>query len=272
MRKPAWILGLVAAAVIGSSAHAQSVLDLGNANASSTGSAAQMRASENAAASLLYKRVESVDWTEISFEEVIDWLRDESQGMVNIIIRWRPLSVENVSQESLVTLKLFNTRVADVLNEVLEQLSDDDQLGYHAYGNIIRISSKQDLNRQLYMRVYDVADLLFRVEDFGEEAPQIDLQQTGGTGGGGGGGGGQSVFQGGSSGGGTSNRGGEQAEQELLERLEELRDKIKNVIAPESWEGDRGGRGRIEIINRSLIVVNTVEVHEQLSGAFSFGG
>ncbi len=269
MRKPAWIMGMAVAVAAANGAFGQSPLNA-DGIAASKGSAIQMRAAENAAAALLFKRVESVDWSETTFEEVIDWLRDEGGGQVNIITRWGPLSVENVSQESLITLKLFNTRVADVLNEVIDLLSDDGQVAYHAFGNTIRISTKQDFGRKLYMRVYDVTDLLFRVEDFGEEAPLIDLSQTSTAASGGGGGGGQSVFQGAGSQGST--QGGEQAEQELQDRLEKLKTEIELVIAPESWQGPAGGRGRIEVINRSLIVVNTIEVHEQLSGAFSFGG
>jgi len=271
MRNLDGIAGAVLGCLAATTALGQTVINMDAVDVPK-GSAAQLRASENAAVNLLYQRVESVEWTDATMEEVLDWLRDLSQGHVNIIVRWGPLAVENVSEESAVNLKLFNTRVADVLNEVLEFVSDGGgQLGFHAYGNSIRISTKQDFNRTLYMRVYDVTDLLFRIEDFGQEAPQIDLQQSKSSGGGGGGGGGQSVFQG-AGGSRGQNQGGEQAEREQEERLEKLRTKIVELIAPETWQGTGGGLGRIGIVNRSLVVVNTIEVHEQLAGMFSFGG
>ena len=229
------------------------------------------RQQHNSAAVLLGKRVESVDWVETTFEEVIDWLRDLSEDQVNVIPRWSALGIDSVGPESLITLKLQDVIVAEVLNEVLSQLSEDDTLGYHAVRNNLRISTKQYFDRRMYVRIYDVSDILFRVFDFGEEAPQIDLQQTSSGGQGGGGGGGQSVFSGGSGGGGQS-QGGEQAEQELQVQLNELKELIEVTILPASWAiTGTGGQGNIAIFNRSLVIYSTIDVHEQFSGWFAFG-
>jgi hypothetical protein len=46
---------------------------------------------------------------------------------------------------------------------------------------------------------------------------------------------------------------------------------IREVIAPETWS-ENGGRGRIQVFNRSLIILASVEVHEMIAGPFSFGG
>lgn len=228
------------------------------------------RARSNAAVLLLRKRVENVDWIDTPFEEVIDWLKDESEGRANIVPRWGQLSIESLDRDTLVTLQLNNTTVADVLNEMVDQLSPDGEVTFRAVGNTLKISTKSDFDRKMYVRVYDATDILIRVYDFGEESPEIDLQQTGG-GGGGGGGSGRSVFQGAS--GGSGSQGGEEAEDDLEERLEELRELIEQIIAPDSWDtSDTGGAGRIRIFNRSLIVYNTVEVHEMIAGPFSFGG
>jgi len=222
----------------------------------------------NAVVKMLSRRVESVDWSETTFEDVLEWLRDQSDGQVNIVPRWGPLGVEGVTPESLVTLKLSNTTVADVLNEVLEVLSEDGEVRYHGIDNTLRISTKQDFGRKMYVRVYDVADMLFRVPNFGQGAPQIDLQKT--QSGGQGGGGGQSVFSGGQGGGREQDDSGEQADQRMEEQFTKLKDSIQKVVAPESWEGPGGGRGKIEIINRMMVVSNTIEVHEMLTGGFSF--
>lgn len=228
---------------------------------------------QNAASNLLRKRVESVDWIDKPFEEVVEWLKGESDGMVNVIPRWIALNVESVDRDTLVNLQLNSTTIADVLNEVLDQLSPDGQLGYRAMGNTLRLSSKDDFDRKMYLRIYDATDILFKVPNFGQDAPNIDLQNTNQGGGGGGGGGGQSVFQGGGGQGGSQEDSGEQAEQDLRERLEELRKLIEETISPETWDtgtgqGQIGGRGRIRVFNRSLVVYNTIEVHEQIAGRF----
>ncbi len=227
--------------------------------------------SSSAAFAMLRRPVESVDWDETPFEDVVDWVKDMSDGQVNVILRWGPLANESVDRDSPVTLQLMNTTVAEVLNEVMEQLSEDGELRYHGIGNKLKISTRSDFDRKMYRRLYDVNDILFRVPNLGEGAPMIDLQQTT-AGGGSGGGGGQSIFSG-SGGGSGQEEAGEQAEEKLQETLEELRELIEQTIAPETWSTDQeaGGRGRIRIFNRSIIVYNTIEVHEMIAGRFELG-
>jgi len=232
---------------------------------------------QNAASNLLLKRIESVDWVDKPFEEILDWLKREGEDQVNVVPRWNALNVENVGRDTIINLQLNNSKIADVLNEMIDQLSPDGQLKYQAMGNTLRISTRDDFDRKMHLRVYNATDILFKVPNFGQEAPSIDLQQAGrGGGGGGGGGSGQSVFQGGGSSGGSSQEdSGEQAEQDIRDRLEELRTIIEQTIAPETWDTGTagtqvGGKGRIRVYNRSLIVYNTIEVHEMIAGRFIF--
>jgi uncharacterized membrane protein YgcG len=243
---------------------------------------------QEACADLLRKHVASVDWTDKTFEEVLDWVREQGEGRVNIVAKWGPLGIESVTRETLVTsLKLNNTTVAEVLNEVLDQLSEaagtDSQILYRGIGNKLTISTRQDFKKKMYVRVYNIADLLFEVPNFGQDAPLIDLQNAGKSGGGGGGGGGgQSVFSGAGGSGGQRGQSGQQAEQQNELRLTKLRQLIEATIAPETWDtttGTQAGgstgaaigdRGRIRVINTSLVVLNTIEVQEMIAGAFSF--
>lgn len=238
--------------------------------------------SREAAGDLLRQRVASVDWKDATLEEVLDWVRDQGEGRVNVVPKWGPLGIESVTRENPINLQLNNTNIADVLNEVLDQLSEDGQVQYRAIGNKLSISTKQDFERKMYVRVYDITDMLFRVENFGEDAPLIDLQNAGRGGGGGGGGGGQSVFSGAGGSAGNKGESTEQLEQENEERLTKLRELIEQTIAPESWDltgsgsgsGNAvggGGRGRIRVHQTSLVVLNTIEVHEMIAGRFMFG-
>ena len=220
------------------------------------------------AIALLAKRVDGVNWIEKPLEEVFEWFKEEAEGAVDVIPRWTALNTESVDEDSLVTLSLRGATLGEVLQEVLDLLSEDGALGFHAYHDKLRISTKTDFDRKLYLRVYDVNDILFRVPDMGQDAPQIDLQ-TVATSGSGGGGGGQSVFSG--AGGGSQQTGGEQAEQEFNTQLQALATLIQDVVAPETWAtGATGGRGRIRVFNRSLVVSNTIEVHETIAGSFTY--
>jgi len=221
---------------------------------------------------LLRQKVARVNWDEAPFEDILTWLRDKGEDRVNIIPRWRTLAEEAVTQDSTVTLQLDNTTVAEVLNEVLEQLSADGRLRYRAIDNNITITTQADAERKMYLKVYHVTDVLLQIPNVTQDAPQIDLQnmnQGGGGGGGGGGGrGGQSVFSGGSGGGQGGQQQGE-TEEQLTQRLETLRKVIEETVAPESWNTqDGGGRGVVRVYNRALVVLNTIEVHEQLAGWF----
>lgn len=240
--------------------------------------------SSRAVESLLRTHVDEVKWIDKPFEDVVEWLRDLGDGRVNIVIKWIALDVESVTRDNTVTLQLNNTTVAEVLNETLEQLTGNNELTYRGIENKLTISTRLDFDRKLEMRVYDATDLLFRVPDFGQGAPIIDLQKTnsgGGGGGGGGGGSGQSVFGGGAGGGAQSqqdNESGQQADQLNEQRLTKLKDAIQRTIAPESWDrtGAQGasaaqgtpGRGHIEVYRKSLVISNTIEVHELIAGAF----
>ncbi len=234
------------------------------------------------AVALLLKPVAKIDWDEKPFEEILDWLRDEGDNRVNILPKWLALNNEGVDQEKAVTLKMTNSTVAKVLNEVFEQLSEEGRLRYYATENAIRITTQLDAERKLVTRVYNVADILFQIPNFSQEAPQIDLTGQNQGGGGGGQGGGASGSQQGifatGGGGQQGQQQGEENEQQQEMAANRLRDIIILTIFPESWEdtptqqggggqvGPGGGRGRIRVYNRALIVYNTIEVHEQIAG------
>ena len=202
---------------------------------------------------------------------MIEWLRD--QGDANVVVNFNALEVVGVSSEATVRgLSLRGVKVADVLDEVLDQLVQQggEEISYRGVGNTLRISTKQDFNRKLYMRFYDVTELLLRIPD-SVDAPRVDLtqiQQSGGGGGGGGGGQGVPVFT--QSGGGGTRDNREVTDEEVKRRMDDIRLVIEDSIEPESWDV-LGGRGTIRSYNRTLVVRNSIEVHEQIAGFFSLG-
>jgi hypothetical protein len=216
---------------------------------------------ENLAIAVLRKEVESVNWEdEVSFEYVIEWLK--SQGDINVVPNWKALSLAAVEQETGVRLSLKRVMVAEVLNEVIEQLSEAGEIRYRASGNTIRISTKDDFDRKMHLRVYDVTDILTEVVDF-YDSPEIDLEQQQQSGG-------QGAQQGtpvfSSSGSGNDDRTDEDGER-LRKRMEDLVALIEDVIDPLSWDYN-GGKGTVRFHKRTLIVSNSIEVHEQIAGFF----
>lgn len=264
--------GIVAAVIVGLLSPALAFAQSPRAERSDSARPRAAKQTKNAAIKLLRKDLtESIIWDDVSFEFVIEWLRD--QGDANVVVNFNALEVVGVSSEATVRgLSLRGVKVADVLDEVLDQLVQQggEEISYRGVGNTLRISTKQDFNRKLYMRFYDVTELLLRIPD-SVDAPRVDLtqiQQSGGGGGGGGGGQGVPVFT--QSGGGSSRDNREVTDEEVKRRMDDIRLVIEDSIEPESWDV-LGGRGTIRSYNRTLVVRNSIEVHEQIAGFFSLG-
>ncbi len=226
----------------------------------------------NPVRALLQKQVEGVDWEERTLADVVDWLKANSteHGKVNVVVRWRALEMESIDQDSAVTLSMEYTTVKDVLDEVLAQLSDIDPLTYLGEGNKLTISTTSNFNRKLYTRAYDIADIMVKIKNFsGSPQIEIDQQQQGG---GGGGASGQvnvqSIFQGGGGGGGNDDE--DEGEEEEEERAEDIMEFVRTIVEPDTWQ-ENGGLGTMAVLNKQLVVRNTLTVHEILGGPMHFG-
>jgi len=164
-------------------------------------------------------------------------------------------------------MSLRGITVGDVMVELVDQLSTAGGVTFHGMDNRLTVSTKADLDRKLYTRVYQVMDILFASPDFGRSAPVVDLDKAARSGKGGGTG--QSIFSGS---GGSNSDDLEEDETEIEQRIDQLRDIIAASIEPDSWTIDNvgTGRGSIHVFQRRFLIVrNTVEVHEQLAGVFS---
>ena len=215
---------------------------------------------------VLNAHVADIEWDETPLEEVFDWLAE--QGDINVVVVWRALEAEGISPDYPVTLRLRNAKVSSILTEALNQVAEGDDLRYHGIGDTIRISTRSDFNRKLYVRVYNAGDLVFRVPQF--KGPSIDLA-GGGTGGGGGGGGGTT--------GGTlpnfqepepftdEGNDDDDAGQDDQARMQELVDLIRETVNPEDWV-EAGGRNTIRYWKKMIIVRAPIEVHEKIGGPF----
>ena len=113
-------------------------------------SSATQRVLSHEVRALLLRKVEQVSWDETPLGEVLDWLRAQStqHGKVNVVLRSRALAAEGIDRDSPVTLELEDVTVAEVLREVLSQLSGSDPLSYVSKGNVLRISTKSDFRRK----------------------------------------------------------------------------------------------------------------------------
>jgi len=190
-----------------------------------------------AALTVLEQRVEAIEWEDAPLHEILDWLR--AQGPINVIAVWRELNDIGIDRESPVTLKMRDSTVDQVLTELIEQLSPDGEIGFRAYGNTIKLSSRRHFDQQLYTRVYNVADIVFNVDEF---APAIDFASA-------------------------SRFGCFALDTYALpdERLEELANVLRDILGPD-MDPERCAKCSMVVYGQSLIIRAPLEIHERLAG------
>ena len=217
---------------------------------------------------LLNQRLPEVMFEELPLEQVMEFIADFTQ--MNVVVRWQILEDAGIERDKAITIKVRNVRLRQVLWLIMNEAGGTDlRLAYRASGNMLVLSTEEDLGQEMLVKVYDVSDLLVRPPRFAN-ALQLDatqaLQQAaqGGQGGqgGGGGGGGQGLFGG---------QGGGQQSQRDDERdgagagMQELLQLIVDTVEPDSWV-QNGGLGTIQPFGNVLVVRNSILVHQRLSG------
>jgi hypothetical protein len=209
----------------------------------------------------LNERLDMVTFEEAPLDQVMDWL--STLTPMNVVVRWQVLEDAGIDRDKPITMDVRNMRLSQVLYLLLKEAGGPDlNLAYRASGELLIISTEEDLGQEMVVRVYDVSDLLVRAPRF-RSAPQLDLaQQQGGQGGSGS----QNIF-GGSQGGGSTDdddegtRGGRDEDSDI----EELIDLIIQTVEPDSWV-DNGGVGTVSAFRNLLVVRNNILVHQALGG------
>ncbi len=199
-----------------------------------------------------------VNFEEQPLDQVITFLTDLNK--LNISVDWQDLETNSIERDKPVTIKLRDVTLKTALNEILSQVGGETVLAFQVGDGLLRIATKEKLDRDRFILVYDIRDLIVNIPRF-TEAPRIDIQQASQ---GGGGGGGQNIFGGG--GGGQEDEEEEQGTGpgEENPRVTQLIDIIRTTVEPDSWRETGGGQGAIRELNGQLIVYNTSDSHRQV--------
>lgn len=220
---------------------------------------------------MLHRPVKRVSWNNVPLAEVFRWLRAQCPPAhpVSVVPRWRALAREGIDAETTITLELENTIVADVLFEVLDQISRHDPIVFQEHGNVLRISTTSNFRKKLYTRTYNIAEILFKARAM-RVKPGLAVAQQSRVG--------RAVATPGGVGGTGDNidigktilgdiedddddpAGGDETIQEFI-------DWIKTTIEPDAWDIN-GGDGTITIFDDLLFVRNSADVHTLLANPF----
>lgn len=213
---------------------------------------------------LLDSRVPEVSFEGAPFEQVMEWL-GEYTG-VNVVVRWQQLEDLGVERDKPISIKVRNLKLSQVLWMIMNEAGGPDvKLAYRATGNLLVLSTHEDLGKDMIVKVYDVGDLLVRIPRF-TNAAQLNpgqalnqLSQGGFGGGGGGGGGSGQLFEDEDQ---DDQRDDENAAEGDMQRLIQV---IMDTIEPDSWNLN-GGPGSITPLRNQIIVRNSILVHQLLGG------
>jgi hypothetical protein len=203
----------------------------------------------------LDQNIESVSWDERPLEVVIRWARD-LPGRMNIDVDWYVLESAGVDRQAPVTLELRDVPLHQVLVRALRKAGGDERLAFYGIDNILTITTEEEMVRpeSLVIRTYNVIDLIRALRSFGD-GPSIDITavqpQSSGSGGASG-----TVFKGGDD---------DNEDTDLEDRVEAVVNMIITTIEPASWSVN-GGRGTIAAHRDTIVVRNTISVHERLGG------
>jgi uncharacterized membrane protein YgcG len=235
---------------------------------------APSRARTSSTLQLLDKRIPETRFEEQPLEQVMEFIKNFTQ--MNVVVRWQILEDAGIERDKPITISVREVPLRVVLWLIMNEAGGTDlKLAYRASGNVLVLSTEDDLGQEMLLRVYDVSDLLVRPPRFTNALsldPTQALQNAGqsGQGGGGGGGGGGSggLFgSGGGQGGGSRGGRGEMGDNrdQAGAGMGELVQLIVDTVEPDSWV-QNGGLGTIQPFGNVLVVRNSILVHQRLNG------
>ncbi len=201
----------------------------------------------------------SVDLEDARLEDVVQFLG--TVGTIDFEPMWEDdTGREGLDKDALVSIRASNLPILSILERILDKAA----VGFSGNAwqltreGVVQIGPKGWLNEYSTLKVYDIQDLLFQVNNY-TTVPELDLdaavQQSQG---GGGGGGGQSIFQD------DEEDTGPQLTPE--QEAEQLIDLIVETIEPSEWEDNGGDGGSIRYWRGSLLVRAPDYIHRQLGG------
>jgi hypothetical protein len=213
----------------------------------------------------------NVDLVDMPLKDVAVFLSD-THG-IPIVLSKKKLEEASVTPDTPVTLTLRGVTLRSVLRLILKE----QELTYVLRDEVLQITTPEDAESQLLIRVYDCRDLLAMAApdvpkatpQRGPAAPSQDASTPAPSASPAGGG----IAAAGSESETPASRGPSQGrvqrgpQTELDKRTDAIVELVTGTVKPDSWD-DVGGPGAIDAYNGLFVVSQTSEVHEQVERLF----
>jgi beta-lactamase regulating signal transducer with metallopeptidase domain len=117
----------------------------------------------------LDRPIDSVVFVSTPLETAIDKVMNPTG--VNVYIDWPALERASVDRKDVVTCKLRDVKVSKALEIIFKCVEGEDEnhkLGYVIDQGVVTITTRQELDKNVVIRMYDINDLLFVPPDYGD--------------------------------------------------------------------------------------------------------
>jgi hypothetical protein len=196
----------------------------------------------------------SLDVEDQPLEDIINFLMDVTEAQIEPIYL-DGIASSGMDPETLLSLRVSNVPAITVLERVLKKAERIEGIGEEYTWQFTDIGSiecgpKTVLNENQRIELYDIADLIMVVPDF-DNAPQFNIQSSGGSSGGG------SPFSG----------GGTQIQIEsAADRSQRIIDLIQSSVEPDQWANAGGDGASLTVYGTSLVISAPDYIHRQIVG------
>lgn len=202
-----------------------------------------------------------VNWESLPLETAVEYLKEDRR--VNISVEWDDLAAAGIDRDKPISMSFTKVKFGRVLRELVDQVSSDTPVQYRIVDGVIRIATKERLDREKFTQIYDVRDLIVAIPRF-LNAPTIDqnaVLNNAST----------SVFSGGRNSlfaDAPGDEGTDSVEHNGIgdpKEIAKLLDVVRSSVAPDSWRETGTGDGSLRELNGNIIVYNTSDAHQQVS-------
>lgn len=222
-----------------------------------------LQARADALGKLVNTQLPEVNFTGHEFRTVVGFLSELAD--LDILAKWNEQGFgEGFDPNVKITLQLKNpTSLVTILELIMKQATDEETTWVLGDG-FVEIGTKAQLNKNKYVRIYPVRELLFVPPKF-NNAPQLDLQsvlqsasQSGGSGGSGSG----NLFRDDNQDrdANDAGRSDEKTESDLLIEI------ITSIVETNQWENLGGDGGSIRYFRGNLIINAADYLHREVGG------
>jgi hypothetical protein len=189
-----------------------------------------------------------VDLVDVPAHRAFEWLG--AAAGFNLVINWDQLEAVGYDRYAPVTVRLKGVKAKTVLRLMLSDVFHEGQVLAEVEPAFVRIRTKAAANRDVVVKTYSVADLLFTPEPY-NDPPELSLDQ---------------IVAGSDNSGSIFDKLNADKSVGLSrqERVDQIADAIRNNIEPDIWEANGGQDGRISYSNGQLIVRAPEYVHQRI--------